>query len=96
MNGLVFADYLHKYHKGIENAVHAKTIGKAFDMTPRQIRFMVNALRQQGMPICSGQAGYWWAGNEVELVSTIKTLQSQVNALEDAIKGMVGGYNELS
>lgn len=82
------ADYLLKYCKGLENASHSNILQKKFGISAREVRRIVNELRINGMPICSGQSGYWWAGSEVELVSTIKALEASANSILDAVAGL--------
>lgn len=43
----------------------------------RQIRRVVEQLRQEGWPICSGSAGYWWARSEEDIAQTVALLRGR-------------------
>ena len=67
---------------GRENAKTASTLR----VEPRAIRYAVNKLRKDGVPICSGNEGYWIARNTVELEQTISIFKAKYrDMLETAI-----------
>ncbi len=83
-----FAEFLKTYHCGEANAIKAVDINKRFPLTPRQIREVVNRLRCEGVPICSGSMGYYYASNSTELARTKKYIVAQANAMLAAANAM--------
>ena len=67
------AEYLALYHKGEANAV-----------TSREI----NALRGDGIPVCSFEGGYYYAATAKELERTIRQLRSRINKIAFAERGL--------
>ena len=57
------AEYLDLYHKGEANAVTSRELECAFRMRGSELRREINALRGDGIPICSFDGGYYgfWA-----------------------------------
>ena len=53
--------YLKKYHKGQENAASSKELEAAFHVGGTELRRAVNRLRCDSHPICSADAGYFYA-----------------------------------
>ena len=52
------AEYLDLYHKGEANAVTSRELECAFRMRGSELRREINALRGDGIPICSFDGGY--------------------------------------
>lgn len=78
-----------KTHKGKENAVYSREIENHFGMHGTEVREMVNYLRMQGIPICSGNQGYWIAENESEVMKTLLNLTRRKQGLDNAIRGLM-------
>lgn len=89
MKDLLF-EYLNKYHVGNTKAVTSRDLECVFGCSGWEIRKMVNALRCEGKPICSGMSGYYVARDSHELTCTINNLKSRANALLSAINGLEG------
>lgn len=53
------AEYLDLYHKGEANAVTSRELECAFRMRGSELRREINALRGEGIPICSFDGGYY-------------------------------------
>ena len=53
------AEYLELYHKGEANAVTSRKLECAFRMRGSELRREINALRGDGIPICSFDGGYY-------------------------------------
>ena len=68
------AEYLDLYHKGEANAVTSRELECAFRMRGSELRREINALRGDGIPICSFDGGYYYAATEEELRRTIRQL----------------------
>ena len=60
------AEYLDLYHKGEANAVTSRELECAFRMRGSELRREINALRGDGIPICSFDGGYYYAATEEE------------------------------
>ena len=65
------AEYLALYHKGEVNAVTSRELECSFQMRGSELRREINALRGDGIPICSFEGGYYYAATAEELERTI-------------------------
>lgn len=83
----ILAEYLDQYHKGEVNAVTSRY---AFGMRGSELRRAVNALRVERIPICSFEGGYYYAATSEEIRRTALQLQSRVNKIAAAARGMIG------
>ena len=54
------AEYLALYHKGEVNAVTSRELECSFQMRGSELRREINALRGDGIPICSFEGGYYY------------------------------------
>lgn len=82
------AEYLALYHKGEANAVTSRELECSFQMRGSELRREINALRGDGIPICSFEGGYYYAATAGEVYSTIQQLQSMENGLAAARHGL--------
>ena len=73
------AEYLALYHKGEVNAVTSRELECSFQMRGSELRREINALRGDGIPICSFEGGYYYAATAEELERTIRQLRSRIN-----------------
>lgn len=91
MAKIVTTDFIRYFqgHKGKENAVYSREIERHFGMDGTEVRELVNYLRTQGIPICSGVQGYWIAKNDEEVMATLLNLMRRKKGLENAIEGML-------
>ena len=80
---------LEKHHTGYRNAVSSRYLEAVFRVGGKSIRKAVNALRCDGHPICSGEEGYYYAANSMELAATIRQLQSRIIKIAGAKNGLV-------
>jgi Mn-dependent DtxR family transcriptional regulator len=78
---------------GKRNAVKQKDICTLLSCKGREVRNMVNSLRREGKPICSGGNGYWYAANSDEVLATIRYLDSRISNLSKAAIGLHGYLN---
>lgn len=62
---------------------------------PRYIRKIIQSLRDDGVPICSTDAGYFRAEVSWELKETIKRLKNHRNTLSDTIEALEATYNDM-
>ena len=65
------AEYLALYHKGEVNAVTSRELECSFQMRGSELRREINALRGDGIPICSFEGGYYYAATAEELERTL-------------------------
>ena len=82
------AEYLELYHKGEANAVTSRELKCAFRMRGSELRREINALRGDGIPICSFDGGYYYAATEEELRRTIRQLRSRIKKIAFAERGL--------
>lgn len=66
--------FLKEHHRGKDRAVHSKELERLFSLSDRSVRRRINALRQDGYPICSDETGYYYAELEEEIIRTINRL----------------------
>ena len=81
--------YLKKYHKGQENAASSKELEAAF-----HVGGTVNHLRCDGHPICSADAGYFYAARRSEVRATVAQLTGRISKITAAAKGLPQSYEE--
>lgn len=84
----LIAEFLKAKHCGADKAIKAADLHSCFVLTPRQIRHIVNELRLSGVPICSGNEGYYYAANEEEVEKTQRLMRSQANSMLAAAENM--------
>jgi hypothetical protein len=88
-----FLDWLKEFHAGKENAIHARYMRQWGDA--RTIRFIVHDLRLQGVPVCSGQEGYYYAKRSHELSQCLSFLESMEDDLRKVIEAQKDTYYEM-
>ena len=91
-----FEEFLKKYHSGESRAIKATEINKTIPLSPRQIREVVSHLRLNGVPICSGSTGYYYAATTEELAKTKAFMVSHANAMLAAVEAMSEKENTLA
>ena len=82
-------EYLEKYHRGKENAVHSKELERLFSLDGRGVRRKISSLRKDGYPICSGDVGYYYANNRQEINSTLDRLDDLMVGVSDTRRGLL-------
>ena len=83
------AQYLKDNHTGIKNAVPSKDVERHFSISGRTLRKHIHSLRQNGIPICSGTEGYYYAGSQYEINSTAARLGDFIAGILDAKTGLL-------
>lgn len=83
-----FIGYLKTYHLGAERAITSKIMESLFNMKGKELRNLVNVLRQEGVPICSDGNGYYYAKDEQEIRTTIKHMKNRIAGISAAINGL--------
>ena len=82
-------EYLRKNHSGKDKAVHSKELEKLFLVDGRNLRRKISSLRQDGVPICSDASGYYYAGSQEEINSTVCRLNELVTKISNARTGLL-------
>jgi biotin operon repressor len=85
----VLCGYLQRHHTGRKNAASSKTLEAVFHIKGADIRKMVNTLRCAGIPVCSDTAGYYYAGTQEEVNTTIAQLNSRITKIANAKNGLL-------
>lgn len=80
--------YLKSYHTSEDKAIKGKQLCRAYCLRNRDLRNAVASLRQDGHPICSSNAGYWYSTREADIRRTIKRLKEQVKNMNRTIAGL--------
>ena len=85
----VLHEYLKQNHAGKSNAVYSRELQKIFRIDGRNLRRKINALRQKGIPICSGDTGYYYAQHQQEIDETVCRMDGIVATVSDARTGLL-------
>ena len=88
MVGNDIARHLEDYYTSEDNAIKARDLCALFSITNRELRTVVNGLRQEGEPICSSSSGYWYSTEPADIEKTIHRLEGQVNNMNSSITGL--------
>lgn len=70
--------YLKNHHKGKANAIHSQDLQRLFSIDGRNLGRKISSLRQDGVPICSDEDGYYYADNQKEINKTVCRLNGMV------------------
>ena len=85
-NKIILLRYLKDRHTGEENAVFSRELEYMLDMSGRDIRRIISALRKDGVPICSDyHKGYYYAEKQSEIENTLKGLGEHIEGVSDTI-----------
>ena len=84
-----FLIYIKKCHTGKEKAVPSAFLQSRFCISSRTVRKLVNQLRNDGNPICSGDNGYYYAADRKELLASIGQMTSRIREIAKAKRGLV-------
>jgi len=87
--------HLKNNHTGRKNAASSKTLEAVFNLTGREIRKCVNALRCKGFPMCSDADGYYYATSTDEIDDTIAQLNSRITKISNAKNGLLMASSNL-
>ena len=93
--GNEFLKYLKEYHTGKEKAVSSAYLQNKLSISSRTIRKIVNQLRNDGVPICSDENGYYYATDQEELLYSIYQMTSRIKAIAKAKNGLVKALNHF-
>ena len=82
-------EYLKRHHVGKDNAIYSRDLQRLFCIDGRNLRRKVNALRKDGVPICSGETGYYYAQHQQEIHETVCRMDGIVATVSDARTGLL-------
>lgn len=82
------AEHLKRYHLGAPRAATSRELERAFAVTGKELRQLVNRLRREGVPIASDGSGYYYAATEQEVRATIAHLTRRISGIAAAIHGL--------
>ena len=82
-------EYLKQHHTGLENAVHSEELERLFLIDRRGLQRKISRLRKEGVPICSGESGYYYAKDQREVNAMVSKLNCCVTAFSNARNGML-------
>lgn len=88
MNNEAVCRYLKTNHNGRSKAALSRQLEAAFSCKGADIRKCINALRSDGVPICSCTDGYFYSENPVDIRGTVNQLHSRISKIEKAKTGM--------
>lgn len=87
--------YLKDFCYGREHAQTSSELEKNLHLSGNDLRMLVHRLRRKGVPIGSGQEGYFYAATALEIYTTVRQLQGMVKGLEAAIKGLEQSFESF-
>ena len=90
-----FVEYLRRYHFGEENAVTGRELEATFCIHGKELRDLINTLRRSGIPIASGNNGYFYAVTRHEVHTTIAHMTHRIRGIAAAICGLTAALEEM-
>lgn len=70
--------------------VHSKDIARYTGENERDIRYIIQTLRDNGIPICATpKDGYWIARTSNDLNETIKKMESHIQNCKDTLQSLL-------
>ena len=91
-------EYLKEYHTTEQGAINSRELRCLFNLSDRELRIVVNRLRQEGNAICSSSSGYWYSEDPSDIMITLSRLEGQVKHMNLVIQGLkkifAGGVQE--
>lgn len=71
---------------GKENAVKCSELAKIFECNEREISLSINALRNDGVFICSDSDGYYKPSDDEDIKRFVKQMQSRITEIKKAVQ----------
>lgn len=69
-------------------AIHLTELTKRFNVSDKTINDAIRTARNNGIPICSGVAGYWKAESKAEFTEFEKMMRGQALTRFKSLKGV--------
>ena len=82
------AEHLKRRHLGADHAATSRELERAFSITGKELRQLINRLRRDGVPIASDGGGYYYAATEQEVRATIAHMTRRIGGIAAAIQGL--------
>ena len=82
-------EYLKKHHTGKSKAVYSRELQRLFCIDGRNLRRKISSLRREGVPICSDETGYYYAGNHSEINDTVSRMNEMIKTVSNAKTGLL-------
>lgn len=79
---LILTDFL---SVGEENAITAKSLAKILGWNEREITIAVNALRKQGVFICSSGSGFYLPADDRDIERFVRGMRGRMRDMQRAI-----------
>lgn len=74
----------------------SKDIAYNCNLKPRDVRFLIQSLRDEGYPICATpESGYWMAGTSFDMTDTLTKLKSHIESCQTTYDALYISYNRL-
>ena len=83
---------LKRRHCGKRKAVKSSVLEARFNVSGKELRDAVNALRRAQHPICSDEDGYYYAQSSQEIAATIQQLHNRIAGIAAAHDGLYIAY----
>ena len=78
------------------NHMNSKQLAEYIGLNARDVRLLVQKLRDDGHPICSTpENGYWIARSSYDLNETIKKLQNHIDSCQMTLDALAGCQRKL-
>lgn len=76
--------------------VHSKDIASYLNEQPRDVRYIIQTLRDNGFPICATpKDGYWIARTSFDLNETIRKMRSHIENCEYTLDALVQAKKDM-
>lgn len=95
MTNEYLCSFLKGNHAGQRRTIGGRMLAAKMQISENELRRRINRLRQQGVPIASSQAGYFYAINAGEVYETIRSLRRMAAGLEAAVKGLESALRQF-
>ncbi len=82
-------EYLKRHHIGKSRAIYSRDLQRLFCIDGRTLRRKINALRKDGVPICSDESGYYYAQHQREINDTVCRLNGLLTTMSNARTGLL-------
>ena len=78
------------------NHTNSKQLSEYIGLNARDVRLLVQKLREDGYPICSTpKNGYWIARSSYDLNETMKKLQNHIDSCQMTLDALAGCQRKL-
>lgn len=76
--------------------IHSRDIARNTGESERDIRYIIQTLRDNGVPICATpKDGYWIARTSWDLNETIKNMESHIQNCKDTLQSLLDAKSEI-